>query len=279
VGKPKTTVARDGFDPRVPLALERVLVERDYFVLSSMLKDDPKRLCQGLEKLEKTIADNGATDSLDDLCAAHCDRRVLLWLLHPFSKARVFKDALWSEQPGPRTVEAFFGLTSKDLDSLIKDMNAVAGQLDIVNGKVEFSSLLMMNKQLYPVWRLPHTLRTGVTVLQCASTHFARNTHIYHNIAKARLTSYVIAKVESSYALPRRKIRREFHDGEIATLISAVLDDEKCRYDSTAHRMWRQMHYQRLSMLDPYVDEKLPRLISNSPLKPSIASRPRRRPS
>jgi hypothetical protein len=244
-----------------------------------MLKDDPKRLRRGLKRLETKIAKNGAIDRLDELCAAHCDRRVLLWLLRPFSKTRVFKHALWSEQPGPGTVKAFFGLTSKELDSLIKDMNAVAGQLDIVNGKVEFSSLLMMNRRLYPVWRLPHTLRTGIKVLRYASTHFTRNTHIYHNIAKARLTSYVKEKVESLYVRPRKRKRGEFRDEAIATLISAVSGDKNFRYDSASHRMWRQQHYQRLCLLDPDVDQKLARLIPPLRSKPSTHSRPRSRHS
>jgi hypothetical protein len=257
VKKRTTAVAVDKFDPRVPLALERVIIERDYYVLSSMLRDDPERLRQGLDKLEKIVADNGAADCLDNLCATHCDRRALLWLLHPFSREPVFREALWSEKPGPGSMKAFFGLNPKKLGSLMEELRAVASQLDGVNGQVEFSSLLMLNKQFYPVVRLPQTLRTCARLLQYAAEHFAGNSHIYHNIAKARLTSYVLAKVEGSLSGPRRKRRREFHDGAIATLISAVSGDEDCRYDSAAHRMWRRKHYQRLSMLDPDVDHRL----------------------
>jgi hypothetical protein len=246
--------------------LEKVIVDRDYYVLFSMFRDDPERLRKGLDKLEKMVVDNGAADCLNNLCAAHCDRRALLWLLHPFSRELVFKDALWSETPGPRSMKAFFGLNPKELGSLIKELKAVTSQLDIVNGQVEFSWLLKLNKQFYPVSRLPHTLRTCATVLKYAAEHFAGNSHIYHNIAKARLTSYVLAKVESSYARPRKSRRREYHDGDIACLISAISGDKDFRYDSAHHRGWRRKHYPRLEMLDPNVDQRLfPGLIPPRP--------------
>ena len=67
----KHTTAEVGkeLDPRVFLALEKVLVRNDYVVLSSMLKDDREALRKGLDKLEKKIADHFATDSLEELCA------------------------------------------------------------------------------------------------------------------------------------------------------------------------------------------------------------------
>jgi hypothetical protein len=250
------------FDPRIPLALERVIVERDYAVLSSMVRDNPERLREGLKKLETTIVDNGATDCLNDLCNAHCDRWALLWLLHPFSRNRIFKNALWSEAPGPGSMEAFFGLTSKKMNRLTKELNAVASQLDIVKAQAEFSSLLVLSKSLYPVWRLPQTLRTCAKLLQDSSKNFAGNAHIYDSIAKARLTSYVLATIESSYTQPRRRKRREFHDQQIAHLISAVSGDKDFSYDSFGHCGWRQKHYGRLRMLDPDVEQRLPGLIS-----------------
>lgn len=255
--KRKTAQANQEFDPRIPLSLERVIVDRDYAVLSSMCQDYPGTLDAGLGELERMIAASHATDCLDKLCSDHCDRRALLWLLHPFSRAPVFKNALWSEKPGPGSVEELLGLTSKELEMLINNLNADACKLDIVNSQADFSALLMLNRQLYPVARLPQTLRTCIRVLEYAARHFADHAHIYDNIAKARLTSYVLAKVEGSLPGPRRKQRREFHDGEIATLISAVSGDEDCRYDSADHRMWRRKHYQRLRMLDPNVDQKL----------------------
>jgi len=270
VSEPTTRAAADedapagegAFNARIPLALERVLVERDYAVLAYMVRDDPGKLREGLKKLETTIADNGATDCLNDLCDAHCDRSALLWLLHPFSRNRIFKNALWSEAPGPGSMEAFFGLTSKKINRLTKELNAAASQLDIVKEQVEFSSLLVLSKSLYPVWRLPQTLRTCAELLQDSSKNFAGNAHTYDNIAKARLTSYVLATVESSYTQPRRRKRREFHDQQIAHLISAVSGDKDFSYDSSGHRGWRGKHYERLRMLDPDVEQRLRRLIS-----------------
>jgi len=183
-----TTAAMDGeFDPRVPLTLEKALVRYDYAMLSSMLKDDPEALRNGLDKLKKQVGDHGATDSLNKLCPSSCDRRALLWLLHPFSRPRVFAEALWSSGPGPGSIESLRGLGSEELRSLTKKMYEVASQLDGVNGQAEFSALLMLSKELYPVYRLPRTLRTGARVMQYAAKHFAGNTHIYDNIAKARL--------------------------------------------------------------------------------------------
>jgi hypothetical protein len=257
----KHTTAPDEFDPRVPLALERALVRHDYAVLWAIIKDDPERLRDGLEKLAKTVADNGATDCLDVLCDAHCDRWALLWLLHPFSRGRVFGNVLWSNKSGPSSIEILFGMTSKDLKKLLKKLKEVTSQLDIVDKQVEFSSLLKVSRELYPVSRLPKTLRTCAGVLQYAAKHFAGNAHIYDNIAKARLTSYVQATVESSYTHPRKRKRREFHDQQIAYLISAVSGDKDFSYDVAAHRGWRRKHYQRLRMLDPDIDQKLPRLI------------------
>src|SRR4030095_9369901 len=84
-------------------------------------------------------------------------------------------------------------------------------------------------------------------------------------IAKTRLTSFVLAKIESSYAKPRRRRRREYRDEDVASLISAVRGDKHSSYDSTAHRMWRRKHYERLAMLDPDLDQRLPGLMSSLP--------------
>jgi hypothetical protein len=261
-----TAVMDKEFDPRVPLALEKVLVRNDYAVLSSMLKNDSEALRKGLSELEEKIAKHLATDSLSRLCPSICDRRALLWLLHPFSRPRVFAQASWSSSsPGPGSIESLLGLGSGELRSLTKKMNEVASQLDRVNGQAEFSALLMMSKELYPVYRLPRALRAGARVMQYAAKHFAGNTHIYDNIAKARLTSFVLAKIESSYAKPRRKKRREYRDEDVASLISAVWGDKYSSYDFTAHRMWRRKHYERLAMLDPDVDQMLPVLMSELP--------------
>jgi hypothetical protein len=189
----RTSAEGHEFDPRVSLALEKILVERDYFVLASLFRDDPKRLEESLKKLEKMIAANHATESLDKLCA-YCDRRALLWLLHPFSRGRVFKDALWSNNPGAGSIRDLLGMTARKLGCLTKKLNEVATLLDTVNEQAEFSSLLKLSKELYPVWRLPRTLRTCTRVLQYAAKHFAGNTHIYQTIAKARLTSYVLER-------------------------------------------------------------------------------------
>jgi len=62
VCKRKATDVDDEFDPRVPLALERVLVELDYCVLLSLLKDNPDKLRTGLEELEKAILEQGAAN-------------------------------------------------------------------------------------------------------------------------------------------------------------------------------------------------------------------------
>jgi hypothetical protein len=144
-------------------------------------------------------------------------------------------------------------------------MYEVASQLHSVNGRAEFSALLMLSHDLHPVYQLPRTLRTGARVLQSAAKHFGGNTHIYDSIAKARLTSFVLAKIESSYARPRRKKRREYRDEDVANLISTVSGDKYASYDSVAHRMWRRKHYQRLAVLDPHVDQTLPSLISALP--------------
>ena len=263
--KHTTSAVDDEFDPRAPLALEKVLVRNDYAVLSSMLKDDPKTLCKGLDELDEKIANHMATGSLDKLCPSSCDRRALLWLLHPFSRPRIFAKALWSNRSGPGSTESFIGLTSQELHDLTKKMNEVASQLDRVNGQAEFSALLLMSRELYRVYRLPRTLRTGARVMQYAAKHFAGNTHIYESIAMARLTSFVLAKIESSYTKPRRKKRREYREEDVASLISAVWDDKHSSYDSTAHRMWRRKHYERLEMLDPDIDQRLPNLMARLP--------------
>src|SRR6266849_2310834 len=115
VSKRKAAKMDDEFDPRVPLALEKVLVMVDYSVLLSLLKDNPAKLRKGLEELERIIREQGAASDLDKLCAANCDRRALLWLLHPFSKEPIFGDARWSNKPGPESIKAFFGITSSEL--------------------------------------------------------------------------------------------------------------------------------------------------------------------
>ena len=233
----------DEFDPRISLSLEKVLVQMDYSVLLSLLRDSPDELKKGLEKLEKVVHQHGAVSNLDALCAARCERRALLWLLHPFSREPIFADARWSIEKGPRSIKTLFGITSKELKDLTKHLDEIAGQIQIVNDQAEFGSLLILSKPIYPAWRLPRTLRTYAKLLRYAARHFAGNSHIYRNIAKARLTAYVKSRLPDPEA---------WRDEDIANLISAVSDEEN--YDATSHRMWRTKHYRRLSVLDPNVE-------------------------
>jgi hypothetical protein len=249
----------DEFDPRVPLAWEKLLVKLDYELLSSLKRNRPDQLRAGLQELERKIGAEGATIYLDKLCSVGCDRRDLMWLLHPFSKEPNFKDA-GSFKPGIGSIKSLFGISSKDLRRLINKINELATQIESVNEQPEFGALLG-TRPLYPAWRLPRTLRTYVKLLQYGARHFAANSHIFHNIAKARLTSYV----ESRSAEPRLK-RTNYHDEEIAALISAVSGDADLHYDATAHRVWRDKHYRRLCALDPDLDIYGPLTRSDSAL-------------
>jgi hypothetical protein len=249
VTKSKAAVAGDDeFDPRVPLAWEKLLVQLDNELLSSLKRNSPDEFRAGLQKLERKIGAEGATVYLDKLCSVGCDRRDLLWLLHPLSKEPIFKDVGSSNKPGIGSIEGLFGISSKDLRRLIKKINELAAQLESVNEQPEFAALLGTHP-LYPAWRLPRTLRTYAKLLNYGARHFAANSHIFHNIAKARLTSYI----ESRSAEPSLE-RTNYHDEEIATLISAVWGDADLHYDATAHRVWRDKHYRRLRALDPDLD-------------------------
>jgi hypothetical protein len=252
MGQLKAIKADDQFDPRVSLAPERVLVDLDYRVLLSLLKDSPDKLRQGLEELERMIRKSGAVSYLDRLCAANCDRRALLWLLHPFVPEPVFKIARWSSKRGAGPADVFLGITSKERKKLINKLSEVATQVEIVNAQPQFGSLLMLSRSLYPTSRLPRTLRTYAKLLRYAARYFAGNSHIYDSVAKARLTTYVQTGIGRSDLVPKMR-SRQFHDEEIAGLISSVSNDQDCRYDGTAHRMWRRKHYHRLNMLDPDV--------------------------
>jgi hypothetical protein len=239
----KLSDIEDEYDPRVPLSLERVLVGLDYFVLSSLSKDSPDELRNGLKTLEELVREHEAVKYLNSLCEANCDRRAVLWLLHPFLAKPIFPDTRWSKTRGYGSTKAFFGIGSKELDILCRRIEEIAASLRIVIDRPEFGSLLMLDKQLYPVWRLPRTLRTCSKIMRYGARHFAGNSHIYNNIAKARLTTYVKARAIK---------RHRWHDEEVANLISSVSNDEN--YDATAHRMWRNKHYRRLRMLDPKLE-------------------------
>jgi len=239
----------DEFDPRVSLAWEKLLVQRDYERLSSLKRSNPDELREGLEKLEKVIREEGALGHLDKLRLVKRDRRVLLWLLHPFSNESIFRNVASSNKPGIGSIKALFGVSSKELRRLIKKLNELAIQIETVNEQSEFSDLLGTGP-LYPAWRLPRTLRTYSRLLRYGARHFAANSDIFHNVAKARLTSFVTSR-------SKRKTKRgatNFHDEEIAALISAASRDGNLHYDATAHRVWRKKHYRRLYILDPNLD-------------------------
>ena len=109
------------FEARISLAPERILVRLDYHALSSLLKDSPEELCRGLEELERTIQD-GNINHLDTLCEKGCDRRAVLWLLHPFSAKPIFRNARWSNERGAGPAHVFLGITSKLQKRLVKKL-------------------------------------------------------------------------------------------------------------------------------------------------------------
>lgn len=258
----KAAVAGDDeFDFRVSLAWERLVVQRDYHLLAFLKRSSPDELREGLEKLKKMIREQGATSHLDKLCSLGCNRGDLLWLLHPFSNEPIFKDGGSSNKPGIGSIEVLFGISSKKLRRLIKKLNELATQVERVNEQPEFGALLG-TPPLYPAWRLPRTLRTYAKLLRYGARYFASNSDIFHNIAKARLTSYI-----GSRSISRTKLKtKNFHDEEIAALISAMSGDEDLRYDATAHRVWRKKHYGRLYLLDRNLDSHDPLTLLDSAL-------------
>jgi hypothetical protein len=253
VAKSKAAVAGDDeFDPRVPLAWERLLVQRDYDLLSS-LKGRPEVLRTGLVKLENIIHEEGASSVLEALCSLRCDRGDLLWLLHPFSTEVIFKDSAWSNKPGIGSLKALFGISPKKLQKLIKKLNELATQIEPLNEQSEFADLLA-TRPLHAARRLPRTLRTYARLLGYGAKYLAANSDIFYNIAKARLTSYVESRSHrGDVDTTSRRHRYDnlyFHDEEIARLISAALRDMNLCYDANAHRVWRRKHYRRLYLID-----------------------------
>jgi len=217
-----------------PLFLERALIVHDY-QLRQHLTDEEMR--EGLSCLEKKIRDCRATKELKTLCDDKCDRILLLWLLHWLSKEPVFAAFKnWLYKPGLRTVAQLFGITTKKLRKLVAKMKDTATQVEKINRRFEFG-ILLLNEPLTQLQNLPSHLRLYAKLLQDGAQYFGRGSAIYHNIAKARLTTYVRISTGS------------FHDKEVSALIAAVSDNEN--YDETSHRQWRKKHYERLKLVDP----------------------------
>jgi hypothetical protein len=224
----------------VTTSLEQSLVEGDYALLSVLREYSPDQLRLGMGRLESLITNWGADKDLEDLCLANCAREEILWLLHWFPKKAIFhSNDGWLDKPGVKTTKALLGLTPGQLRGFVSHLNKIAIRIELVNHKFEFGVLLATSKQLFPLWHLQRLVRAYAALLQDAARHFAGGSHIYHNVAKARLTTYVLHKTG------------DYHDKEVAALISSVSEDAKFHYDDTAHRMWRKKHYQRLRMIDP----------------------------
>jgi len=222
------------------LALEKALVESDYALLSVLKEISPQELSEGLRQLEEKISQNGAKGDLDTLCSASCNREDLLWLSQWFSNETIFQsNEGWMYKPGERTTEAMLGMHSKKLRKLVTQLNKVAVDVERVNRHFQFGVLLSTSRSLSPLWSLQGLLRVYARLLRYATRHFGSGTHTYHNIAKARLTTYIKSRTGN------------FHDKEVAALISSLSGDEGCYYDATAHSVWRRKHYRRLKDVDP----------------------------
>lgn len=228
------------FDPRISLILERMIIRRDNELRSHLLQHDPNELREGLRRLESMIQENSAAQDLDKLRNANCDRDFLLWLLHPLSSKNVFPKVR-SANPLAGSVESIFGLTSKDFNRFVSSLNALAKKIECLNEQTIFDSLF--TAPWLHAGRLPRTIREYAKLLRYATRHFAGNAEGYHNVAKARLTSYVLA----CHPVSDRSQRQNWHDSEVSSLITAVSGTD---YDAVAHRVWRKDHYQRLKLLD-----------------------------
>ncbi|MGA3317577.1 MAG: hypothetical protein ABSC64_14190 [Candidatus Korobacteraceae bacterium] len=216
------------------LPLEKALVASDYEVLRQLPRSE---MMAGLSRLEEKISEGVATSELETLRRAGCSRQVLLWLLHWLSNEPIFPLLKnWLYEPGVRTVERLFGITPKQLEKLVTQVNDVATQVEKVNRNFEFGILLSV-APLDRLWNLSHLLRVYAKLLQDGARHFGRGSDIYHNIAKARLTTYVENRTGN------------FYDKEVAALVSSV--SGKGGYDETSHRVWRNKHYARLKTVDP----------------------------
>ena len=240
VAKSKGGITEE-FDPRISLIVERMIIRRDYELRSHLLRHDPAELKAGLRRVEGMMKTKIAVADLDKLCLANCDWDFLLWLLYPLSSKSVFPKVQSASQL-VGSLEDIFGLTSRDFSRLLSSLDALGKQIECLNERAIFDSLF--SGPWRHAGRLPRTLREYARLLQYAAQHFAGNAQGYDNVAKARLTSYVLACHPAS----GRSERQNWHDSEISSLISEVSGKE---YDAVAHRMWRRKHYQRLKLLDP----------------------------
>jgi hypothetical protein len=231
----------ENFDPRISLILERLIIRRDNELRSRLLQHVPDQLREGLGRIDSMIHENGAAEDLDKLCTANCDRNILLWLLHPLSSKPVFPK-IQPASPLAGSVEDLFGLKSKGFNRFLSSLDALAKQIECLNEQTIFDGLF--TGPWLHAGRLPRTLREYARLLRYAVRHFAGHAQGYHNVAKARLTSYVL----SCHPVSGRSERQNWHDSEISSLITAVSGKD---YDAVAHRVWRKDHYQRLKLLDP----------------------------
>ena len=231
------------------LLLEKSIVEADYALLRQLQKS-PEELTAGLTAIETFVASNGASGELLELCSGGCHRQDLLWLLHWFPPKAIFTvNSGWLDRPGVYTTEKLFGIGPKDVNRLVLKLNRVASEVEDVNHNFHFGIMLSHAESLSSLWELPTALRVYGDLLKHAAKHFASGSHVYHNIAKARLTTYVFSRT------------KDYHDREIAALISSILNDENASYDAGAHSTWRGKHYERLKLVDPL-------LVGRGPMTP-----------
>jgi hypothetical protein len=232
-GKSDVTIINDD---TFSLLIERALLTVDLSALKVLWEDHRSEVEEGLLTIETLIRDDCGTKFLDNLVTAGCNKDVLLWLLHPFSRKPVFhllEGTFYTE--GPRNSEALFKRNPTQIKKLLKRVEAFATEIETLNLDFEFNYLLPCGgPELKQFWELPDTVRNYAKFISHTARNYGRGSDRIYNIRKAQLTSYV--KNETS----------RFHDKEIAALIGAMLGEP---YDAINHTVWRRKHYDSLARL------------------------------
>lgn len=203
----------------------------------SWLECDESR--KRLSSLESSIAKHFAASDLEALINAGCDRGTLLRALGLSCGRPV--DYLfdnWFTKPGPQTLQALFGLTSREFLALKGSLLKAAAHVDGINRRFEFGVLLTA-PHLKLFQGLPNLIRGYISLLDLAGKQLGRGTYSYRNIAKAILTLYVKQQTGG------------FRDKKVSALLAAANDSD--RVDARSHQAWREEQKDLLDRLSPFI--------------------------
>jgi hypothetical protein len=173
-------------------------------------------------EIEGILEDAGVSPELLRLVDERCNRMAVLAALTRLHHLDRKLD----------TLDFWTGLTRRQLKGLLRRLNDDAADVESLNGRPPYGSLLAARAGAAELVALPDILRRWAAVCQNLLDEVTGQKHLHQDMAVATLVRHVVLSTG------------RFRDREVSALVSAALRRE---YSTKVHQAWRRAKYSRLA--------------------------------